>query len=568
MAAPPPSSFGVWDRGSSFDASEYPFLRGAGYTQKWSEVEKQPGVYDWTQLDQATEKALKNNTYIFLSLEVGPEAPDWIYENGVPKVFTDDLGRWTFYPYYLSPAYKKYFTRLITEFGAHIYAYPAAQQERLAFIQVKTGCAEDEVAYKGSPKDLAHQLNRNSAEWRSFRLEAFTLFVKTFQETAGTRKIDLLFNIIGKAEDLGGRFDFGQEWDWVMSHVNGGFGIKNGALSRGHHLSGEQSFHNKWAPYLIDPKGVALFRRSEMDKGWKKPLYQLNLPLNFYWGAINALNGGQSIWDIEETAIEASKTEGFDFSFHFFNRYAGQIWPATATDAFCALHKGLDSADTKSYPEAVFGEAVQQNWDRMQKICALFAKQGAAIDDKAALVMDQVKQRSTQTGFNDVGWQIWADNYGRFLYQIDADATSIPLWRIGGPITPTSSIYSRFGRGFEHATGKNALYFKLHEGFMNDKSPQTMTLYVTWFDQTCGSTWKLAYDTGASEMKTAIAVTGSGDNKWHEASVTVTDAVFARGGASGSDIALINTDDKDDVFSIIEVHRGEALVRPSPIRSN
>ena len=567
-AAPPPSSFGVWDQGSKFDSAEYPFLRGSGYSQKWSELEKQPDVFDWSALDQATQKALDKNIYIFLSIDVGPDAPEWIYDHGVPKVFTDDqanLWRWKFYPYYLSPEYKKLFTRLITRFGEHIRGYSAERQERISFIQVKSGCASDETAYKGSAAEPAHQINKKSAEWRGFRLETFDLFVKTFRPTSGERKIDLVFNAIGKAEDLGPRFDFSLEWDWVVKNVPSGFGIKNGALSRGHHLSAEQSFHTKWAPYLINPKGLTLFRHSEMDLCWKNPYYQLNLPLNFYWGAVNALNGGQSIWDIEEGAIEASKRDGFDYSFHFFNRYAGQIWAATASDAFCALHKGLDSADTNAYPESVFGEAVRQNRDRMLKICALYKKYGAAVDDPEALLMDQVKQRKEQVGFNDVGWQIWSDNYGRFLNQIEADATSVGLWRIGGPISPTSSIYSRFGRAFEHATGKDAMYFKLHEGFIAGQAPQTMTFSVIWYDQVAGSSWKLVYDAGAAGMKTALAKTGTGDQNWHEATVTVPDAVLSRGGIKGSDIALINTDDKDDVFSLIEVHRGAAQVRPSGI---
>ena len=68
--------------------------------------------------------------------------------------------------------------------------------------------------------------------------------------------------------------------------------------------------------------------------------------------------------------MKASKEQGFDYSFHFFNRYAGHIYPATATDAFCALHKGMDAADTAAYPEAEFGKASHENFDRMLKICA------------------------------------------------------------------------------------------------------------------------------------------------------------------------------------------------------
>jgi hypothetical protein len=155
-----------------------------------------------------------------------------------------------------------------------------------------------------------------------------------------------------------------------------------------------------------------------------------------------------------------------------------------------------------------------------------------------------------------VGWDIWPDNYGRFLDQIDADATSISRWRIGGPITKTSSIYSRFGRGFEHASGKDAMYFKLHEGFSQGSEPKVMTLTVVWYDGQDGSTWKLDYDAGQAEMKTALTVTGKGDKQWHHETVTVEDAVLRHGGRKGADFALVNTDSKDDIFSLIEVHRG------------
>jgi len=569
QAEPPLSSFGVWDKDASFEPRDYPFLRGTSYSARWAHVERQPGVFDWRDLDQAMERACQRQLFIYLSLGVGPEAPDWIYAHGVPKVVTDDTkhrGKWRHYPYYLAPEYQTYFHRLIVEFGKHLHSYPLEKQQRIAFIQVKTGCTGDECPYKGEPVDRKYDLPKSSAPWRNFRLESFALFVKVFQGDPGQRRIDLLFNAVGPDDDPDDGKDFSQEWEWVTNHIQGTFGIKNGALSRGHHLAGERVLYDQWTPYLIDPKKRRLFRRSEMDQTWRKPWYQLNVPLNFYWGAINALNGGQSVWDISNSAMEACKQQGFDYAFYFFNRYAGQIYPRNATDAFCALHKGLDAADTTAYPEAEFGPAKRQNVARMLKICAQFSKYGAAVDDRDALTYGQVKQRSNQTGFNDVGWQIWPGNYSRFLYQIDADATSIPRWRVGGPITKTSSIYSRFARGFEHASGKDAMYFKLHEGFSNGNQPKVMTITVVWYDARAGSTWKLDYDAGAATMNTALTVTGKGDQQWHHKTVTLKDAVFRRGGSQGADIALVNTDDKDDIFSLIEVHRG-ILTRSPASRS-
>ncbi len=38
QAAPPPAAFGVWDRGSSFDPKEYPFLKGLAFNQIWADL--------------------------------------------------------------------------------------------------------------------------------------------------------------------------------------------------------------------------------------------------------------------------------------------------------------------------------------------------------------------------------------------------------------------------------------------------------------------------------------------------------------------------------------------------
>jgi hypothetical protein len=101
------------------------------------------------------------------------------------------------------------------------------------------------------------------------------------------------------------------------------------------------------------------------------------------------------------------------------------------------------------------------------------------------------------------------------------------------------------------------MFFKLHEGFSEGNDPKVMTMTVVWYDKTAGSTWKLDYDAGKEGMKTALNVFGKGDKHWHHERVTVEDAVLRQGGTKGADFALVNTDDKDDIFSLIEVHRGK-----------
>jgi len=558
-ATPRIESFGVWDRGETKDPREFPFLRGTSCDAPWNEVEKSQGKFDWSKMDKAIEFAFQNKSSLYVSFEAGPKTPDWAYEQGVPKVITNGTnkpGAFPYYPYYLTPEYKKLYHNFLNEVAKHIASYPKEKQACIAFIQVKTGCTGDECPYKGEANDKKYSLGTNDKAWMEFRKETFILYEQLFGAKSGLN-ISLLLNGLSPDEDKNG---FIEMWQWATTNLKDGFGIKNGALSRGHHLSGERGAMTTYLPYLVNPKGLTLFRRSEMDQTWTRPWYQLNVQLNFYWGAINALNSGQSVWDVTKGALDVCKEQGFDYSFYFFNKYAGQIYPKTATDAFCALHKGLDAADTKAFPENKYGNASHGNIERMEKICAEFAKYGAANDDKKALKLGQVGQRGDQAGFNDVGWEIWPDNYSRLLTQIDPDETSIPLWRVGGPITSTSSIYSRFARGFEHATGKDALYFKLTEDFSQDASPKVMSITVVWFDKIAGSKWKLNYDGGEKAMKTAMTVIGKGDGKWHHEVVVIKDAVFRYGGTKGSDLAIVNSDDKDDIFSIIEVHKGEPVV--------
>lgn len=559
QAAPPYSAFGVWDRGSSFDPKDYPYLKGIAFNEKWADLEKQPGVFDWSVLDNAMKAAVSRNQFIFLSLGVGPDAPEWIYTQGVPRVYCKDqiYDSWPVYPFYPSQEYKSFLQRLISEFGKHIHNYPKEMQDRIVFIQVKTGCTGDECAYKGNVIEKKYDLPTRSPEWREFRLWVFDLFVQTFQKDSEQTKIALMFNNVTPDSEEGAKDGgFTEEWNWVMKNAQGGVGVKIAGSARGHHLSGERTKIEMWQPRLIATEGTPLFARSEMDQTWQRAMFAVNLPLTFYWAALTGLQNGQSIWDISSGAVQASKSMGFDYSFHFFNKYAGQIYPNTATRAFCALHKGLDASDKRAYPEDKFGKAEPKNVDRMLKILAVYSKYGAAVDDKDALLLGQVRQRDTQKGLNDVGWDIWPDNYGRFLYQIDPDATSVPLWRVGGPITKKSSIYSRFARGFEHASGKDAMYFKLHEGFSQGNEPKTMTINVVWYDSIKGSTWNLQYDAGKPKMKTALTVTGKGDKQWHHETVTINDAVLQYNGTKGSDFALVNSDAKDDIFSLIEVQRG------------
>ena len=74
-------------------------------------------------------------------------------------------------------------------------------QERIAFIQVKTGCTGDECAYKGNVIEKRYDLPMTSDAWREFRLWEFDVYVKTIQSPADDPKIALMFNNVSPDDD-------------------------------------------------------------------------------------------------------------------------------------------------------------------------------------------------------------------------------------------------------------------------------------------------------------------------------------------------------------------------------
>ncbi|MFC2080015.1 T9SS C-terminal target domain-containing protein [Bacteroidota bacterium] len=555
-------AYGVWSRGDlEHDPSDpnYNYLKGMSASgSSWDNIQPEDSAtYNWDIIQESIDLAFERDQYLYLGTGFGPAAPQWIYEHGVPKVYTTETGhkkheKWPYYPYYMDEDYKRFYKNFLIEMGEFLKGQPANKLEKIVFIQVKTGCTGDEAAYKGLANDPAYELPKNGKDWSDFRIFAFEIYREVFN--SGELNIPLLFNSIEPES-------FPTEWEWLSSKIGKDYGIKQGALVRGHHLTGERTVVEEWGPHLVNPKELPLFSRSEMDQTWTRPLYQINAELGFYWGVINGLNQGLSVWDISNSALDfARDNESVQNSFRFFNKYADQIYPESSTRAFIALHEGLDASDTQKFPEKIYGPANSNNEERYIAICndPVYVNRGAKMDDPFSATKGQVYQRSMQKGYNDAGWDIWPGNYSRFITQIDPDNTSIGLFRIDGPINKESPIYSRFARSFENSTGKNTMYFQLDEDF-NNVSPQTITFKVTYYDKEKGSAWDFKYDAGKGNFKTAKTITCEGDKTWKTISITVKDAVLNQNGPKECDFALVNNDKKDDIFHMIEVEKQTSI---------
>jgi hypothetical protein len=77
-----------------------------------------------------------------------------------------------------------------------------------------------------------------------------------------------------------------------------------------------------------------------------------------------------------------------------------------------------------------------------------------------------------------------------------------------------------------------------------------------WLDNTTGS-WGFSYDAGKEGFKSGKTFVGQGTGRWRDETFTITGAVMNHNGPQGADIALVNLDDKDKIFHLIEVQRGD-----------
>jgi hypothetical protein len=77
---------------------------------------------------------------------------------------------------------------------------------------------------------------------------------------------------------------------------------------------------------------------------------------------------------------------------------------------------------------------------------------------------------------------------------------------------------------------------------------------VVYFDRGRGQ-WALRYDAGETTPRTTLVVTNSDSGQWKQALATINDGHFAGGCPHRTDLMLVNLDEEDKVFHMIELLR-------------
>ena len=107
------------------------------------------------------------------------------------------------------------------------------------------------------------------------------------------------------------------------------------------------------------------------------------------------------------------------------------------------------------------------------------------------------------------------------------------------------------------------MYFKLQDGFFTSPA-KNVNISIIYYDDIKGSTWQLKYDAGAGNFKTAFTVTCTGSDTWKTKTFAVTDAVMQNNGPRGSDFALLNSDNLNDIFHMIEIEKIATIPPATP----
>ena len=151
---------GLWSQSSFADQREAPNIQGIFFTAKWRDLQPAKDMFDWTDFDKDILDITERNLGVSLRIYTGQNAPQWIYEEGVPEVKVNcskDCSHDDSFPYYPDPAYQDLYFQFVTIFREHLETLPLTVQKNILFIQAMYGTTGDVTPWHGVPIDPQFQ---------------------------------------------------------------------------------------------------------------------------------------------------------------------------------------------------------------------------------------------------------------------------------------------------------------------------------------------------------------------------------------------------------------------------
>jgi len=420
----------------------------------------------------------------------------------------------------------------------HVNSYPPKLRERILAVQYPCGTSGDPQPYKKTPADSKYAIS--DKDWESYTKDLVTYYHQQYkQHNSISRPMVSLINVGGKLRP------------WVEDNFFP-YWVKSGGASHMYQCNGELDWGSPGPiSKQFRPDGTAVRSRGENEWIEKLAFYKAAPLWNVYWLQLYNLHVRQDFHML--TADTYNQAKYYD-SFKFFSRYAGYKDARDSLGAFCALRDGLDASDEKRFSAAKYGTVDRMNKARYEKILAEFAPEGAKMADWNKFAALNIDYRTIQ-GINDVGWRIVTENYEVFLSQHDPSGTSKGMWQVGGK----NQMFGRFARRFDHASGRDAMYFKIDDNFFFGKphnGAYPVTIRVVYLDKGKDS-WQLKYDAVGNPQKLAYTLSKTDTGLWKEKVIAVNDGYFGHRCPNSTDVVLVNPDTENDVFHMVEVTRDQ-----------
>lgn len=537
-----PFEFGTWQAFAKLmDYKEFPELRGRMVSFNWKDIEPSNNRWDWSSFDSNLTASTADGKPVTFMVYTKEAAPDWIYQNGVPKVTeTDNNGKTVGYsPYYADDDYKFFFKRMITTVRQHVEKMDASVRKYIISVEGCLGSTGDYISYKGN---VPSQYYLSPTDFGNLYSE-FT--IKFYEEYKNTNpKINLISNPHNNGQE---------QTTWLLETCPGTW-IKTGSIGKGYQLNDEKT-KSLWLYNVLNTKqssGDFVRARSEFSgQVSQTPWWRSSEPKNTFAVFCSEISWGVDFSNQPPAQIKNSNN---DTAYRFFNKYAGAKDPSQSLYAMSALKDVLDAADEARFPASSFGTVSRTNQTRYLNIQKAYAAYGALLQDPKTATLEEMDNLGAK-GINDVGWDLLPGNYERFLEQINPNETSVGYWNIAS--ADPNTIYGRFGRGFDISKNKTALYFNVDDRFLNGaplNAGYPITIEVTYLDKGTGS-FQLVYDGKRNANATSTTVKLSNTNKWKKATFKLSDAYFGNRGLNKSDFSLRNAGKGNVIFSIVELAR-------------
>lgn len=558
---------GIWLYNSSNTTNEtltkvaqLPFkVSGSGIYLKWSALEPADNAFNWLLLDTLLMRLQSFNLKANLMIWAGPSSPEWIYQPpyNIDSVKTlDPKNTFAKYPYYFHPAYKLLWYRMLDSVFIHLQALPDNIRNNIKIFQSAQGTTGDLDWYKGSVTNTPPPFSSCNCNSYNIADKEWVSFIKDeWKRTDSLLKLKLpaTNHLINAGTDkIVNSPLYKDAFLWTRINIPSVL-YKANNMAHWYQLNTEASSRIVYDSILNKTQNCVPLSRARDEYDLAQNNAELKRPAwHKYFTAINALYFGVDMWNIfTQDLIDSSNAD----IFRFFIKYAGAKDAACSPGAFSVLHDGLDAGDTIRFPVKIFGNGTMDDADssgrrRSARIARFYASKGATQYDGENGQGGSYNQATAQD-LNDVGWNIFTGNYERYLYQKDANTTSTGYWQQGD----TTQVYGRFARGFEHAALKDTMFFDMDDVFAAQIINNSCSIKIIYLDR--GGSFKLMYDAADGTIKTAKEYNTANTNRWIVDTVNINDAAFLNRCSHSADIMLVNTDDTDELFHLVEVMKAE-----------